>query len=95
MKVPTGANIKSSIQQELKKKERFIFELSHKHNLAQVYKGLVATFVTHKGRGRAVKVVEFLLGDGHVLRFTRTDLQSKQGISKVIKGYFNGRKAGK
>jgi hypothetical protein len=92
MKVPIGANLKNSIQRELKKKERFIFEMSHQHNLTQVYKGLVATFVTHKGRGGSVKIVEFLLGDGHILRFTRADLQNRQGISKVIKGYFNGRK---
>jgi hypothetical protein len=95
MKVPTGANLKNSIQNELKKKERFIFEMNNQHNLTQVYKGLVATFVTNKGRRKSVKIVEFLLSSGHILRFTRADLQSKQGISKVIKDYFNGRKAAK
>lgn len=93
MKVPTGANIKNSIQNELKKKERFIFEMNHKHNLVQVYRGLVATFVTNPGRRKSVKIVEFLLNSGQILRFTRADLQDKKGISNVIKGYFNRRKA--
>lgn len=95
MKVPTGANIKNSIQNELKKKERFIFEMNNRHNLTQVYKGLVASFVTNPGRRKSVKIVEFLLGSGRILRFARADLQSKQGISKVIKDHFNGRKAAK
>jgi hypothetical protein len=95
MKVPTGANIKNSIQNELKKKERFIFEMNNNHNLAQVYKGLVASFVTNQARRKSVKIVEFLLHDSYVLRFTRADLQSKQSISKVIKDYYNYRKAAK
>ncbi|MDR0661254.1 MAG: hypothetical protein LBG19_10785 [Prevotellaceae bacterium] len=46
---------------------------------------MLATFVTNKGRAKAVKSIDFLLRDNRLLRFDRNGLVSKGSIMNAIK----------
>jgi hypothetical protein len=87
LKVPTGKNLQSAIQHELKgtKKQRFVFELTAEHSLRQIFKGIETTFITHKNRAKTIQKLDFLLLTGRLLRFTRKDFESRDALINAFK----------